>query len=336
MLEALELSPDEQAVYERLLTRAPTTVEELQGLAEGQAWGREAEAALVRLEDLGLVTRLPERPPRYLAVRADAALDALIAARERELAAARRYVAELAERFRSAADRDAPAHLVEVVHERAAALQYWAQFQRRARHEVRMFDAPPYLGRPRECNPVEFELLPRGIRYRVLYDRQALELPGRLQDLEESAAAGEEARFTEVPMKLVLSDSPLAFVPLAMRPEDPKAWLIVREPVLYEALAELFEAYWERALPLQVARGGTELPDEDAPSETDRALLALLVGGLADRAIAKHLGWHERTAHRHLRAMMARLDAATRFQAGYQAVRRGWLTGDSGGAHARR
>ena len=335
MLQVLGLSPDEQALYELLLTRPSMTVQELAGLAEGRPWAGRVEAALGRLEALGLVTWLPERPPRCLVVQADVALEALIAARGRELAAARQYLTELA-RSRSAADGDGLVDLVEVVHERDAALRYWAQFQRSARHEVRIFDAPPYLGRPRECNPVEFELLPRGIHYRVLYDRQALEMPGRLADLEDSAAAGEEARFTEVPMKLVLSDRPLAFVPLAMRPEDPKAWLIVREPVLYGALSALFEAYWERALPLRMAHAGMEPPDQDAPSETDRALLALLVGGLTDRAIAGQLGWHERTAHRHLRAMMARLDATTRFQAGYQAVRRGWLTGDNGGVHARR
>ncbi|MEV1178920.1 helix-turn-helix transcriptional regulator [Nonomuraea sp. NPDC049784] len=51
----------------------------------------------------------------------------------------------------------------------------------------------------------------------------------------------------------------------------------------------------------------------------------MLTAGLTDAAIAAHLGWSDRTVRRHVRAMMVRLDAHTRFQAGYQAVVRGWL-----------
>lgn len=64
----------------------------------------------------------------------------------------------------------------------------------------------------------------------------------------------------------------------------------------------------------------------EGPTPTGRLLLPLLTAGLTDRAIAGHLGWHERTAQCRLRAMMTRLDATTRYQAGYQAIRRGWLT----------
>jgi DNA-binding NarL/FixJ family response regulator len=53
------------------------------------------------------------------------------------------------------------------------------------------------------------------------------------------------------------------------------------------------------------------------------------VAGLTDEAIADNLGLHPRTVRRRLRALLARLDAATRFQAGYQAVQRGWLTRDN-------
>jgi DNA-binding NarL/FixJ family response regulator len=131
-------------------------------------------------------------------------------------------------------------------------------------------------------------------------------------------------------MKLLLSES-AAMVPLRSDPVDLETWLVVHESVLLDALSALFEMYWERAVPLHTKQDGEQLTGPDRPSESDRALLSLLAAGQTDQAIADSLGWHERTAHRHLRAMMQRLDAATRFQAGYQAVRRGWLT-ESGGA----
>jgi DNA-binding NarL/FixJ family response regulator len=55
------------------------------------------------------------------------------------------------------------------------------------------------------------------------------------------------------------------------------------------------------------------------------ALLGLLAAGLTDSAIGRHLGTHPRTVQRRVRELLDRLGAGTRFQAGLQAVRRGWL-----------
>jgi DNA-binding NarL/FixJ family response regulator len=80
---------------------------------------------------------------------------------------------------------------------------------------------------------------------------------------------------------------------------------------------------------LQVRNGHAHLPHaDDAPSGIDRDLLPLLAAGFTDQAIASQLGCNERTVRRYLKDMMHRLDAVTRFQAGYQAIRRGWLTTD--------
>ncbi|WP_306216054.1 response regulator transcription factor, partial [Actinoplanes sp. RD1] len=57
----------------------------------------------------------------------------------------------------------------------------------------------------------------------------------------------------------------------------------------------------------------------------ERRLLALLASGSTDAVIAKTFGWSVRTVQRHLHELMERLGARTRFQAGMEAVRRGWL-----------
>jgi DNA-binding CsgD family transcriptional regulator len=162
----------------------------------------------------------------------------------------------------------------------------------------------------------------------VLYDRRAVIEPDRLRDLERSAAVGEVSRVGDIPMKLWLTDEPLAMLPLRRR-DDLSAWLIVHESPLYDALSAMFESYWEQALPLRL---WADQRHADGPTETERALLTLLIAGHTEDTIAEHLGWHRQTVHRHLNALMRRLDSVSRFQAGYQAVRRGWLPPEPGSA----
>lgn len=104
---------------------------------------------------------------------------------------------------------------------------------------------------------------------------------------------------------------------------------MVHDCVLLDALSALFEMYWERAIPLEVRNGQAQLRDAGmAPTSMDAGLLLLLAAGLTDEAMAGQLHCNVRTVRRYLRDMMHRLDAVTRFQAGYQAIRRGWLTTD--------
>lgn len=325
VLEILGLSDADESLYETVVTTGAFTLAEVTGLsAEGTRAGQVA-AGLARLEELGLVSRLAGPPPRWVAVAPDTALGTLIAARRRSLNDGRRWLAELTARYRPTPTSIGPLDLVEVIHGREAGRRAVEEVQRTARHEVRWCDVPPYV-RPPDGNPVESEQLNRGVRYRILYDRQAVALPGRLPDLATSIAAGEHARVTDVPMKLVLSDRSLGVVPLRTDPVDLECSLLVRSPVLLDALHALFEMYWDRAVPLLVSDGQARLPDHEAPSEIERDLLSLLVAGLTEQAIAEHLGWHVRTVRRHLSRLHTRLDAATRFQAGYQAVLRGWLS----------
>jgi DNA-binding CsgD family transcriptional regulator len=324
VLHAIGLSATEQVIYELLVTRPPVTADELADLASDQPWAGSVDAVLRRLEDLGLVARLPENPPRHAVVPVDVATEALIAARERSLAAARQRIGQLATRFARAGMAADPLDLVEIVQGREAVQAALGRLTDTVRSEMRGFDAPPYLTDPGMPSTYELEGLRTGIRYRVIYDRRAVDQPGRLPDIDQTVTAGEEARVTDLPMKLALGDQPLAMLPIRNDPVDLECWLVVHDSVLLDALSALFEMYWERAVPLNVARDRPELVGA-GPNEVERALLPLLLAGLTDRQIAGHLGLHERTAHRHLHLMMTRLDATSRFQAGYQAVRRGWL-----------
>ncbi|MGW0150746.1 LuxR C-terminal-related transcriptional regulator [Streptomyces sp. NPDC004822] len=60
-------------------------------------------------------------------------------------------------------------------------------------------------------------------------------------------------------------------------------------------------------------------------SATDRRLLALLVAGVADKAVATQLGLSRRTVRRHIQRMRELAGAATRMRLAWQAARRGRL-----------
>ncbi|MCX4471430.1 LuxR C-terminal-related transcriptional regulator [Micromonospora sp. NBC_01655] len=329
MLQVLGLTSAEQEIYEHLVRGSAMTSAEIDdSLGRGSDRGGRLDSAraLVRLHELGLVSRLPGEPVRWSARPPGAALEALIGAHVRALADASRHVADLDSRFNQVTHQEAD-ELVEVVHGRDAIVRRGAEAQRSARKQIRACDGPPYpAANPAALDDVEVDQLRQGIRYRILYDRRSLEVPGRLADLEAGIAAGEEARLTDIPVKMTLIDDTLAVLPLH-QPADVESRLIVHDPVLVSALSALFEVYWERALPLR-SGPGQPYPSATGPSAAEARLLPLLVAGLTDQEIAGQLDISDRTIRNRMHALLDRLDAATRFQAGFQAVVRGWLATD--------
>ncbi|MDQ3982419.1 MAG: helix-turn-helix transcriptional regulator [Actinomycetota bacterium] len=68
---------------------------------------------------------------------------------------------------------------------------------------------------------------------------------------------------------------------------------------------------------------GTDLA---APTEEERAVASLLVTGMTDEMAARRLGLSRRTFRRRLKAVMDKLGARSRFQAGFMLAEAGWTT----------
>ena len=138
--------------------------------------------------------------------------------------------------------------------------------------------------------------------------------------LELRASVGEHVRLLpELPTRMfiigtthVVLPEPLGFV------DEPRS--LVRQPGLVQALTLWFELLWERAAPL---------PEAGRPSghrtELDRFVLAQLAQGAKDEQVARTLGLSLRTVRRRVADLMTELGADSRFQAGVEAARRGWL-----------
>ena len=323
-LDAVGLPPVDGQVYAMLVGQPRASAVEL-----AEQCGLSAQLvnrALSRLTASGMTSRVPGRPARYLAGAPDVALGTLVARKEAELRSARSAVHRLMEVFREASRFTHPAELVEVVTGTENINNRVAHMQNAARSQIRGFDKPPYLKEPGGNLGAEQQRLAEGIRYRVIYDREAVAWPGRLaNDILVSCAQGELARVRpELPMKMILADEQEAIIPISPSMHVVEAAYVIHPSALLDGLSTLFEAEWARAIPLQRAiadgRGRSAEPDEETVS-----LLALLAAGQTDEGIARALGWSARTTQRRVRQLMTDLNATTRFQAGMAAKSRGWL-----------
>jgi len=323
-LEILGLDGLSESVYRAMLANPDADLTELAGkLGVPLA---DVNAALKRLVELSLVA---ERSPGriYVPISPDVALEALlsleqaeISRRERQLLEAR---AELSRLIRGGDDRSAPIREVRRVDGRDRVLDVLRELFARCYQEalnVLPGDAvPAHL--LADAAEHDLAVLKRGVRFRTLYTRQQLTDESMRDYMHMVREHGAEVRIADtLPHRLVIFDRTVSFLPVDPRRPGGAA-LVVREPAITANLVMLFESLWAGAQGLEEALAAAA----PAASELDRSVLMLMSSGVKDEAAARQLGISDRTYRRHVADILLRLGASSRFQAGVEAVRRGWL-----------
>ncbi|SEK53008.1 helix-turn-helix domain-containing protein [Streptacidiphilus jiangxiensis] len=327
MLESVGLDEPTEETYRRLVAHSPATLAELAALLGGIGETR-VRRSLETLVALGLAFAEAGRPGRYHAVDPRTGLATLIHAKrlelERTAASVETYAAEYHERML----RSDPLRLVEIVEGPAAIAARVTELLAGAKQEVLAFDAPPYVTPDAAAARDERELLARGVGVRAVYASEVLAIPERAELLRGLVLAGERSRVVpRVPLKMVVVDGRDAVIPLSASSSGTRSLAaLVHRSRLCDALVELFEASWLQATPVFSAEARDAHPDIHPDlTEAELTLLHLLHAGLKDEAIARQLGISERTLRRRITDLLTRLGATSRFQAGAQAIRRGWL-----------
>jgi DNA-binding CsgD family transcriptional regulator len=290
VLEALGVCSEDEQLYRALLARPESTATDLTTFVDWPAnrVGRHLRSLL----SLGLASRTPGRPARYLPAVPEAAVELLALRKQAAIIEARLGASVLTAEFRQP---DA----FTVIRGAEAIAQRFYQAQQCAQDEVLVLDRMPY---PRRLD---------GVRYRIIYDMASLSEP---RDLTAARSSGCCRMLRDVPLELLVIDGRTALLPTA-------ADVVVElgPSSLLDALLRLFELLWKQASPL------TSSVSEGPLTPDDQQLLSLAAAGLTDQAIARRLGVAQRTVERRMQRILKALDATTRFQAGLRAGQRGLL-----------
>lgn len=323
MLDLLGLSAQHETVYRAMLQRPDLNVA---GLADylGVPSGQVREALDV-LADLALI-RLDSGGDSASAVRPQAGLIALLAKVEADVAVRQRQV----EATRAAITAIAAAHdgHEQEVQGRAldgldAVRERLIELAHSARSECLSFTT----GRGQRPDTMEAEgslnqvALGRGVLIRNVYQDSFRNDPATLAHARWMASLGSQSRTAPtLPMRMVIVDRELALVPVD--PNDPvRGALELRSPGVVTGLVALFEQVWHAARPF----GDEASQDEQGLTAQERELLRLLAAGNTDESAARKLAISLRSVQRMMTSLSERLESESRFQAGVQATRRGWV-----------
>ncbi|NUP01682.1 MAG: helix-turn-helix transcriptional regulator [Nonomuraea sp.] len=153
----------------------------------------------------------------------------------------------------------------------------------------------------------------------VIVPVSTLSLPGVRDQLTRLAETGGKVRTLDrVPSWFMTAGPEVAGLPALWGgnlPDHAYNFYLVRTPIVVGMLRSLFEELWGRAVPLPWGRRGDGMVQ----------VLRLAAQGMCDDSIARQLGVSVRTVRARFADAMAELGAQSRFHAGVEAARRGWL-----------
>jgi hypothetical protein len=127
------------------------------------------------------------------------------------------------------------------------------------------------------------------------------------------------ARVTDsIPFKMLIADRTVAAVPIDLDLHY-NGVLLIRNPVIVRALVRAHRCWWDTGEDVTAPVIPGALPLHLRP------VLHALLAGLTDEAAAARLRMSGRTYSRRVGELLSALGTTSRFRAGAEAARRGWV-----------
>lgn len=304
--QVLGVADEDLELYRLILGRTPLSLAQLAGMTSLS--GGEAAAPLQRLIAAGAVARVGMEHERYHARHPQIAFGDRLGMLRRLLTEAGNEVAHLAD---LAADR-AGDHVEERLIGLELVREGLVELLDSARSTIAVVARPevalPWAG-----------MTGRGLGTRTVWPDHPEVVEGLVPPQPAATATSARAAAVLPSCGLVIVDDQAALV-VSLPNGSPVDAVLHRHPGTVAACTALFESIWRSARPVW------PLPTTAGDlTEADRVLLGMLHLGLTDATVANRLSISVRTVGRRLEELMRRLDSRTRFQAGVEAARRGWL-----------
>ncbi|MEU6548666.1 LuxR C-terminal-related transcriptional regulator [Streptomyces sp. NPDC046915] len=327
MLETLGLDTVCEAVYRVMLASPRSRLKDVAaavGLPE-----QEVRHALDELAQLSLLRPSWEEQGHMRPISPEVGLEALLARQQAQLAvhqqqveaaraAAASLIAEYAQLRPGHAERE-----VEYLDGIDSIRDRLAELTRHIQQEVCAFVPGRFLSEDNiaAARPLDDQLLNRGISLRTLYLDSIRHHTLTLAYARWLAERGADVRTVPtLPVRMTLIDRRIAVIPVSADSSGAAA-VVLHGSGAVAAMLALFELTWQGATTIDSVK--TRNAQGLTPQEQE--VLRLLAAGHTDDVVAKRLDISVRTARRFAADLMERLDAKSRFQAGYRLAHAGWV-----------
>ncbi len=201
----------------------------------------------------GLAVARPGRVVKYAATPPERAIELLLAAHRDQLSRMERdaalMVSDLKPAFEAGQKHTDPLEYIEVLRDKRAINERFAELQAQVKSEILVFTKPPYATPPQE-NVEGLEVI-RSHEARSLYEFSVFDDPEVARGVQRFVESGEDARFVpSLPLKLVIIDETIVMFGM----EDPVAGsseltiVVVEHHSLARVLKTAYEAIWATGL----------------------------------------------------------------------------------------
>lgn len=160
-------------------------------------------------------------------------------------------------------------------------------------------------------------LVDRGVVTRQVTTRLGAQVDDEVWPSLQGRAGGDVRMVDRLPAKVCIVDRRYALVPTDLEVLA-NGLTVVTDPTVVRYLAALHESYWRSGAAPVLSEG-------DEPPPHLRSVVTSLASGLPDDRAAQRARMSPRTYARRVAELMRRLGVATRFEAGVEVTRRGWV-----------
>ena len=206
----------------------------------------------------GLAAARPGNVVKYAATPPELAIELLLGSHREQLARmehdAQLMVTDLKPAFEAGQEHTDPLEYIEVLRDRRAINERFAELQANVKKEILVFTKPPYATPPQEN--VEGLRVIRTLEARSMYEFSIFDDAAVMRGVQRFVDAGEQARFVpSLPLKLVIIDETIVMFGM----EDPVAGsaeltiVVVEHQSLARVLKTAFDAIWATGLTFEQA-----------------------------------------------------------------------------------